>query len=613
MQLPAAAARAPTWFSTRRLLDEKLSDLHRCSNLNTVKQIQAQVLKNDLHQDPYVAPKLVAAFSLSRHLPSAVNAFNLVTNPNTHLYNTLIRAQAQNKAYPSVAFETFFQMQRNGVFSDSFTYTCLLKSFDGYSCFRMVQMIHTHVVKFGFFGSDIFVPNSLIDSYCKCGGAGMDAAIRLFLEMEERDVVTWNSLIGGLVRGGEFEKACKVFDEMPERDVVSWNIMLDGYAKAGEMGKAFEMFEGMPERNVVSWASMVWGYCRAGDMNMARMLFDKCPVKNLVIWTTMISGYAEKGLVNEATKLYDKMEGVGMRIDDGFLISILAACAESGMSALGKRIHASVERRRLRCSTKVLNAFIDMYAKCGCVDVALGVFSRIEKKDLVSWNSMIQGLGIHGRGEKALELFTRMVHEGFEPDKYTFIGLLCACTHAGLVNEGRNYFYSMEKVHGIVPQVEHYGCMIDLLGRGGHLEEAFQLVRSMPMEPNEIVLGTLLGACRMHNDVDLAKAVCEHLFELAPLDPGNFNLLSNIYAQAGDWVNVASVRWQMKNTGSQKPSGASSIEVEEEVHEFTAFDQSHPKSDDIYRMIDRLIKDIRQVGYVPKAYVSRSDAYSFNF
>ncbi|XP_057761217.1 pentatricopeptide repeat-containing protein At3g29230-like [Arachis stenosperma] len=613
MQLPAAAARAPTWFSTRRLLDEKLSDLHRCSNLNTVKQIQAQVFKNDLHQDPYVAPKLVAAFSLSRHLPSAVNAFNLVTNPNTHLYNTLIRAQAQNKAHPSVAFETFFQMQRNGVFSDSFTYTCLLKSFDGYSCFRMVQMIHTHVVKFGFFGSDIFVPNSLIDSYCKCGGAGMDAAIQLFLEMEERDVVTWNSLIGGLVRGGEFEKACKVFDEMPERDVVSWNIMLDGYAKAGQMGKAFEMFEGMPERNVVSWASMVWGYCRAGDMNMARMLFDKCPGKNLVIWTTMISGYAEKGLVNEATKLYDKMEGVGMRIDDGFLISILAACAESGMSALGKRIHASVERRRLRCSTKVLNAFIDMYAKCGCVDVALGVFSRIEKKDLVSWNSMIQGLGIHGRGEKALELFTRMVHEGFEPDKYTFIGLLCACTHAGLVNEGRNYFYSMEKVHGIVPQVEHYGCMIDLLGRGGNLEEAFQLVRSMPMEPNEIVLGTLLGACRMHNDVDLAKAVCEHLFELAPLDPGNFNLLSNIYAQAGDWVNVASVRWQMKNTGSQKPSGASSIEVEEEVHEFTAFDQSHPKSDDIYRMIDRLIKDIRQVGYVPKAYVSRSDAYSFNF
>nr|XP_029150707.1 pentatricopeptide repeat-containing protein At3g29230-like [Arachis hypogaea] len=221
MQLPAAAARAPTWFYTCRLLDEKLSDLHRCSNLNTVKQIQAQVLKHDVHQDPYIAPKLVAAFS----------------------------------------------------------------------------MIHAHVVKFGFFGSDIFVPNSLIDLYCKCGGARIDAAIWLFLEMEERDVVSWNSVIGGLVRGGEFEKACKVFDETLERDVVSWNIMLDMYAKAEEMGKVLEMFEGIPERNVVSWATMVWGYCRVGDMNISRMLFDKCPGKNLVIWTTMISGMLRRGLL----------------------------------------------------------------------------------------------------------------------------------------------------------------------------------------------------------------------------------------------------------------------------------------------------------------------------
>ena len=444
------------------------------------------------------------------------------------------------------------------------------------------------------------MPNSLIDSYCKCGSVGIDAAMRLFLEMEERDVVTWNSVIGGLVKGGELGEACKVFDEMPERDLVSWNTMLDGYAKAGEMGKAFEVFEGMPERNVVSWATMVWGYSRAADMDMARMLFDKCPARNLVIWTTIISGYAEKGLVKEATKLYDRMEGVGLRPDDGFLISILAACAESGMLGLGKRIHASVQRRRFRCSTKVSNAFIDMYAKCGSLDAALGVFSGMERKDVVSWNSMIQGLGVHGRGNKALELFSRMISEGFEPDKYTFIGLLCACTHGGLVNEGRNYFYTMEKVYGIVPQVEHYGCMIDLLGRGGHLEEAFRLVRSMPMEPNAIVLGTLLGACRMHNDVDLARAVCEHLFKLVPSDPGNFSLLSNIYAQAGDWVNVANVRWQMKSTGGQKPSGASSIEVEEEVHEFTVFDQSHPKSHDIYQMIDRLVQELRQVGYVPK-------------
>ncbi|MED6221553.1 hypothetical protein PIB30_055896 [Stylosanthes scabra] len=204
-----------------RLLDEKLSDLHRCTNLNTVKQIKAQVLKHNLLQDPYVAPKLVTAFSVSHHLPFAINLFNLVTNPNAHLYNTLVRAQAQNNAHPSVAFETFFQMQRNGVFPDSFTYTCLLKEFDSSNCCCTMQMIHAHMVKFGLLGNDIFVPNSLIDSYCKCGSAEIDAATRLFLEMEERDVVTWNSVIGGLVRGGgELGKAYEVFDEMPESIVV---------------------------------------------------------------------------------------------------------------------------------------------------------------------------------------------------------------------------------------------------------------------------------------------------------------------------------------------------------------------------------------------------------
>lgn len=444
------------------------------------------------------------------------------------------------------------------------------------------------------------MPNSLIDSYSRCGSDGLDRAKRLFLAMEERDTVTWNSMIAGLVRGGELEGASKLFDEMPVRDMVSWNTMLDGYAKAGEMDKAFELFQRMDERDIVSWSTMVCGYSKAGDMDMARMLFDKCPMKNLVLWTTIISGYAEKGQVKEATALYDRMEGAGLRPDDGFLISILAACAESGMLGLGKKIHASVQRCRFRCSTKVLNAFIDMYAKCGCLDAAFGVFSGMKaKRDLVSWNSMIQGFGMHGHGEEALELFSRMVQEGFEPDKYTFIGLLCACTHAGLVNEGRDYFYSMEKVYGVVPQIEHYGCMIDLLGRGGHLQEAFGLLRSMPVEPNEVILGTLLGACRMHNDVDLARAVCEHLFKLVPSDPGNFSLLSNIYAQAGDWMNVANARLQMKITGGQKPSGVSSIEVEEEVHQFTVFDQSHPKSEDIYDMVDRLVQDLRQVGYVP--------------
>ncbi|KAF5479466.1 hypothetical protein F2P56_000284 [Juglans regia] len=592
--------RTPTWVSGRRLLEEKLSDLHKCANLDQIKQVHAQILKADLHRDLFVAPKLIAAFSLCRQMVLAINAFNQVQEPNVHLYNTLIRAHVQN-SQSSQAFATFFEMQCSGVYPDNFTYPFLLKACSGQSYLRVIQMIHTHIEKFGFC-SDIFVPNSLIDCYSKCGPVGVNAARKLFKVMGEKDIVSWNSMIGGLVRAGELGEARGLFDEMPKRDTVSWNTILDGYAKAGEMNRAFELFEKMPERNVVSWSTMISGYCKDGDLDMARMLFDKMPVKTLVPWTIIISGYAEKGLANEAISLYNKMEEAGLKPDDGALISILAACAESGLLGLGQKVHASIKRTKYKCSAPVSNALVDMYAKCGSLDEAYIVFNGMTKREVVSWNAMLQGFAMHGHGEKALQLFSRMKHEGFEPDKVTLVGVLCACTHAGFVEEGVQYFYTMESKYKIVPEVEHYGCMIDLLGRGGRLKEAFRLVRSMPMEPNAIIWGTLLGACRMHNDVDLARQVVDRLIQLEPSDPGNFSMLSNIYAAAGDWDSVSNVRLRMRNTGIQKPSGASSIEVDDELHEFTVFDRSHPKSEKIYQMIDRLVQDLKQVGYVPKAY-----------
>ncbi|KAF8408156.1 hypothetical protein HHK36_007298 [Tetracentron sinense] len=596
----STAIRTPTWVSRRRMLEQKLSDLHKCSNLNHLKQIQAQIFKANLHRDPFVAPKLIAAFSLCRQMVLAINVFNQIQESNVLLYNTLIRAYVQN-SQPSQAFSTFFEMQKNGVSPDNFTYPFLLKACSGQSSLPQVQMMHTHIEKFGFC-SDIFVPNSLIDSYSKCGASGIDYAKRLFLAMEERDVVSWNSIIGGLVKSGELKEARRLFDEMPQRDTVSWNSILDGYVKAGEMNTAFELFEKMPERNVVSWSTMISGYSKAGDMDMARLLFEKMPVKNLVPWTIMISGYAEKGLAKEAFGLYDKMEMAGLKPDDGTMISILAACAESGLLGLGKRIHVSIERNRFRCSTQVCNALVDMYAKCGSLDKALSVFDGMIKRDVVSWNAMLQGLSMHGRGERALELFSRMKREGVSPDRVTFIGVLCACTHVGLIDEGHQYFSTMERDYGVVPQVEHYGCMIDLLGRGGHLKEAFGLAKSMPVEPNAIIWGTLLGACRMHNDVGLAEEVVDHLVKLEPSDAGNFAMLSNIYAAAGNWDDVAKVRSQMKSTGVQKTSGASSIEVDDEVHEFTVDCRSHPQSERIYKMINRLGQHLKQVGYVPKAH-----------
>ncbi|GMH19281.1 hypothetical protein Nepgr_021122 [Nepenthes gracilis] len=592
----ATPIRAPTWVSSRRIFEQKLADLQNCSNISQLKQLHAQIIRADLHQDLYVAPRLILAFSLCRHLTLAVKVFNEIKYPNAHLYNALIRAHAHNSE-PSKVFLTFFHMQSQGISADNFTYPFLLRVCSG---IRMVEMIHSHIEKLGFW-ADIFVPNSLIDSYCKCCLVGVSSARELFMAMVERDVVSWNSMICGYVKSDELKEARRLFDEMPERDVVSWNTILDGYVKSGEMNVAFELFERMSNRNVVSWSTIVSGYCKAGDMTMARTLFDKMPVNkaHLVPWTVIISGYAKKGFPKEAMSLYDEMWKNGFKPDDAAIISIISACAESGLLVLGEKVHASIEGITFAPSIWVSNALIDMYAKCGSVKRALDIFEGMGRRDLVSWNAIIHGLGIHGHGERALRLFSRMREECFQPDKVTLIGVLCACTHAGFVDEGICYFYTMEDDYGIIPQIEHYGCLIDLLGRGGRLEQASHLVHSMPMEPNAIIWGALLGACRMHYDVGLAKEVIDRLVNLEPSDAGIFSVLSNIYAATGDWPSVANMRMQMKNAGIQKPSGASSIEIDGEVHEFTVLDNSHPESERVYRMIHILRPQLKQAGYVP--------------
>lgn len=596
MQMPAPI-RSPTWFSRRRLFEQKLADLHKCKDLNQLKQVHALIYKYNLQRDPFVAPKLVSAFSLCRRMALAISVFNQVEYPNVHLYNTLIRAHVQN-SQPEKSFEIYCEMQNSGVLPDNFTFLFLLKACSGKDWLELVRMIHAHVEKCSLY-SDIFVPNSLIDAYSKCGLMGIRAAKKVYNAMEERDVVTYNSMISGLMKAGELTEARKVFDEMPERDRVSWNTILDGYVKAGEMNVAFELFEKIPLRDVVSWSTLVSGYVKAGDVETARIIFDKMPVKNLITWTIIISGYAEMGLAKEAIGLYDQMEGAGLKPDDGAFVSILSASAGSGLLGLGKRVHKSIVKGNYKGSTSVSNALIDMYAKCGSLRKASNIFDVMVRKDLVSWNVMIHALAMHGHGHKALQFFDRMKREGFTPDKVTFVAVLSACSHAGLVDEGFSYFYSMERDYRIVPEIEHYGCTIDLLGRGGRLKEALSLVHNMPFEPNVVIWSALLGACRMHNAMEIAEELLNRLVKLESTDAGSCSMLSNIYAMAGNWGSVANARLQTKKTNSQKVSGASSIELDDGFHEFSVMDTSHPKSDTIYQTINGLSQNLKKVISTP--------------
>ncbi|KAM0936708.1 putative tetratricopeptide-like helical domain superfamily [Dioscorea sansibarensis] len=566
-------------LSQRRHFEHSLSE-HR-HNPHHVKQLHSQILKFNLYDDPFVAPKLISSYSSCHLLPLAVNVFNQVQHPNALLFNTIIREYG-NHSQHSDAVLAFLKMQEDGVFPDNFTFPFLLKACSGHSALSSVKMMHAQIVKLGFL-SDIFVPNSLIDSYSKVGRCGLEFAKRVFDEMPERDVVSWNSLIAGLVRAGELMEAREVFDQMPERDIVSWNSMLDGYVKMGDMDKAFALFERMPERNVVSWCSLVSGYCENGDMDMARMLFDRMPTKNLVSWTVMISGYAERGLAGEAYCLFRQMKKAGLEADEAAIVSILAACTESGSIGFGKKVHAYVEGTELKFSIRVCNALVDMYAKCGNLDKAWGLFEGMAERNLVSWNSMIQGLVVNGLNEQALNLYSSMKNEGFTPDGVTFIGVLCACAHIGLIEEGRGFFESMENDYNITPQIEHYGCMIDLLGQGGLLEDAVDLLKSMPFESNAIMWGTLLCACRKHNNVELAEEVVEQLIQFEPSKTGNYAILSNIHASASRWVGLNKTRLKMLAT----------------ENEFMKADRSHSHSERVLRIVHRLDQHLKQATHVP--------------
>lgn len=288
-----------------------------------------------------------------------------------------------------------------------------------------------------------------------------------------------------------------------------------------------------------------------------------------------------------------------MSPDGATMVSVLSACADIGALGMGKMAHEYLERNKIELDLKLGTALVDMYAKCGDIRNSLGVFNDLQHRDVLTWSAMILGLANHGRGKAALELFTDMVSSGVGPNNITLVGVLIACSHVGLVDQGREVFSYMSTKYGISPTIEHYGCMVDLLSRGGHLEEALRLIENMPFEPDAVVWRALLGGCKIHKNVKLAEEAVAHLVQLEPYVDGHYVLLCNIYAQAKRWDGVANVRKRMRELNICRVPGSSSIEVDDAVHEFVAGDGSHPKSAEIYAMLTEMIRRLKEVGYRP--------------
>lgn len=354
------------------------------------------------------------------------------------------------------------------------------------------------------------------------------------------------------------------------------NSLIAFYCKCFAVKLAQKVFDDMDEKDLVSYTSMISGYAKVEDMERAMLLFEAMPERDFVSWGAIISGFIQNGCPEEALFLFREMQLSGFPLSEVAIVSGISSCASLGLRSLGLWLHALMVRHGLEMSVFVGTALVDMYGKCGDLVNACRMFRSMTEKNVASWNALIGGLSANGCVEEALSVFEEMMGMGIEPNSVTLSCILSACRHGGLVEKGQYYCEYLSKEYGILLNLDHYGCMVDLLGRAGLVHEAYELICSMPMEPNEIVWGALLGACKVHKNLDLAEQALKRLVELDPRNGGNYVLLSNMYAELGRWEDVERVRVIMRDHGVEKTRGCSSIEVDSMVHEFNSGLQSHP-------------------------------------
>ncbi|KAL1531742.1 Pentatricopeptide repeat-containing protein [Salvia divinorum] len=556
-----------------------LSLLSSCKSLRSLQQLQAHATKSSLDADPLIAGKLLlhcaVHISDARAHDYAERLLRHAPNPDAFMYNAVIRGFSDSDA-PHSSISTFALMLKNlSSQIDSFTLAFSLKSAANLRCLRTGSQLHCQALLRGL-DIHIFVGTTLISMYAECG---------------------------------RVEFARDVFDEIPEPNTVTWNALLTAFFRRGDVGGAERVFAAMPAKSPTSYNLMLGGYTKLGEFALAGKVFDEMPLKDEVSWSTMILGLAQHGWFEEAFGYFRRLRGVGTRPNEVSLTGVLSACAQAGALEFAKMVHCFVEKVGLIWITPVNNALMDTYSKCGSVDMSRLVFERMTgKRSIVSWTTLITGLAMQGHGEEALALFLEMEGSGVELDGTAFVALLYACAHAGLVEEGSEMFDKMSKLYRLNPEIEHYGCMVDLYSRAGQLTRAYDFVTQMPIPPNDIIWRTLLGACSFHGNVQLAEKVKDKLSEMDPNNRGDRVLLSNIYAVAGKWRDAAAVRRSMAELKLRKSPGWSRIEVDKMVYTFVAGVREDGVTREAYEKLGEVMSRIRvEGGYVPEVAIVLHD------
>ncbi|OVA12197.1 Pentatricopeptide repeat [Macleaya cordata] len=430
-----------------------------------------------------------------------------------------------------------------------------------------LKQIHSHIIQTGF-SQDLFVVGKII-TYCAVSDDGlMDYAVSVFEQIQNPDGFLWNTMIRGFGRTSKPEEAFEFYKRMLDNgekaDNFTYSFLLKICAEvsAVQIGKQIHcctLKNGL-DSHVFVRNTLIYMYGMFRDIETSRYLFEEIPKPDLVAWNTIIDCYVNGSHCKEALDLFLRMQQNGVEPDEATLVIVLSACSDSGALDFGMWVHSRIDHMGLNHVLPVSNSLIDMYAKCGEIEKARHIFSKMNKRNIITWNSMILGLAMHGYADEALEFFSNMQRLNLDtPNDITFLGVLCACSHRGLVDEGRKYFHSMSRDYNIRPTIKHYGCMVDLLGRAGFVEEAYQMIQSMSMKCNAIVWRALLGACRVHGHLELGEQVRKHLEELEPDHSGDYVLLANMYASEGRWNDVMRVRKAMRGRGVQKPEPGNSL------------------------------------------------------
>ncbi|KAJ6763112.1 hypothetical protein OIU79_023786 [Salix purpurea] len=549
------------------------------------EQLHSYVIKAGMSSDIIVEGALLDLYVNCSDIKTAHEIFLTTKTENVVLWNVMLVAYGKLDNLRE-SFIIYRQMQIKGLIPNQFTYPSILRTCTSVGALDVGEQIHTQVIKTGF-QFNVYVCSVLIDMYAKHGK--LDTAHVILRTLAEEDVVSWTALISGYAQHNLFAEALKHFREMLDRGIQSDNIGFSSAISACAGIQALNLGRQIHAQSYVSGYSedlsignaLVSLYARCGRIKEAYLEFEKIDAKDSISWNGLISGFAQSGY--------------------------LSAAANVANIKQGKQIHAVIIKRGFDSDIEVSNALITFYAKCGSIEDAKKEFHEMPEKNDVSWNAMITGYSQHGYGNEAVNLFEKMKQVGEMPNHITFVGVLSACSHVGLVTKGLGYFESMSIDHGLVPKPSHYACVVDLISRAGFLIRARKFIEEMPIEPDAMIWRTLLSACTVHKNVEVGEFAAHHLLELEPEDSATYVLLSNMYAVAGKWDCRDQTRQMMRNRGVKKEPGCSWIEVKNSVHAFYVGDRLHTLADKIYEFLAELNKQAAEIGYVQDRYSLLND------